>query len=235
MIPTLLTTTTLFIIAFIAAPPIDINGIGEPIFGSLLYKNNIISGAIIPTSVAIGFHFYPIWEAASVDEWLYNGGPYKLILLHFLLGLVIWIMSGNLVFIWVCVLRLLLHIQLRLQWLSLETTKNKSANEGYKFGQEEETYNIVAAHGHFGQLIFQYASFNNSCSLHFLLAAWPVMRIWFTTLCISTMAFSLNDRVINTWLDIIDRANLGMEVTHERNTHNFPLDPAAIEALSTNG
>jgi hypothetical protein len=48
--------------------------------------NNIISGAIIPTSAAIGLHFYPIWEAASVDEWLYKGGPYELIVLHFLLG-----------------------------------------------------------------------------------------------------------------------------------------------------
>jgi hypothetical protein len=45
----------------------------EPVSGSLLYGNNIISGAIIPTSAAIGLHFYPIWEAASVDEWLYNG------------------------------------------------------------------------------------------------------------------------------------------------------------------
>ncbi|KAI3797685.1 hypothetical protein L1987_32948 [Smallanthus sonchifolius] len=43
-------------------------------------------GAIIPTSAAIGLHFYPIWEAASVDEWLYNGGPYELIVLYFLLG-----------------------------------------------------------------------------------------------------------------------------------------------------
>jgi hypothetical protein len=31
-------------------------------------------------------HFYPIWEAASLDEWLYNGGPYQLIVCHFLLG-----------------------------------------------------------------------------------------------------------------------------------------------------
>ncbi len=66
---------------------------------------------------------------------------------------------------------------------------------------------------------------------------------------VSTMAFNLNGfnfnqsivdsqgRVINTWADAIDRANLGMEVMHERNAHNFPLDLAAGEsapvALST--
>ncbi|RZC45456.1 hypothetical protein C5167_038410 [Papaver somniferum] len=86
MIPTLLTATSVFIIAFIAAPPVDIDGIREHVSGSLLYGNNIISGAIIPTSAAIGLQFYPIWEAASIDEWLYNGGPYELIVLHFLLG-----------------------------------------------------------------------------------------------------------------------------------------------------
>lgn len=42
---------------------------------------------------------------------------------------------------------------------------------GNKFGQAEETYNIVAAHGYFGRLIFPYAGFNNSRSLHFFLAA----------------------------------------------------------------
>ncbi|MEG4808394.1 photosystem II q(b) protein, partial [Microcoleus sp. F8-D3] len=36
-------------------------------------------------------------------------------------------------------------------------------------------------------------------------------------------------RVINTWADVINRANLGMEVMHERNAHNFPLDLAAVE------
>jgi photosystem II P680 reaction center D1 protein len=77
MIPTLLTATSVFIIAFIAAPPVDIDGIREPVSGSLLYGNNIIPDAIIPTSAAIGLHFYPIWEAASVDEWLHNGGPYE--------------------------------------------------------------------------------------------------------------------------------------------------------------
>ena len=53
------------------------------------------------------------------------------------------------------------------------------------------------------------------------------------------MAFNLNGfnfnqsildgqgKVIPTWADVINRANLGMEVMHERNAHNFPLDLAA--------
>jgi photosystem II P680 reaction center D1 protein len=56
------------------------------------------------------------------------------------------------------------------------------------------------------------------------------------------MAFNLNGfnfnqsvidssgRVINTWADVINRANLGMEVMHERNAHNFPLDLASVES-----
>ena len=54
MIPPLLTATTCFIIAFIAAPPVDIDGIREPVAGSLLYGNNIVSGAVVPSSNAIG-------------------------------------------------------------------------------------------------------------------------------------------------------------------------------------
>ncbi|PIN05653.1 Photosystem II [Handroanthus impetiginosus] len=50
MIPTLLTATSIFDIAVIAATPIDIDSIRETVSGSLLYGNNIISGAIIPTS-----------------------------------------------------------------------------------------------------------------------------------------------------------------------------------------
>ena len=42
-------------------------------------------------------------------------------------------------------------------------------------------------------------------------------------------------RVLNSWADIINRANLGMEVMHERNAHNFPLDLASVEAPSING
>jgi photosystem II P680 reaction center D1 protein len=41
MIPTLLTAVSVFIIAFVAAPPVDIDGIREPVSGSLLYGNNI--------------------------------------------------------------------------------------------------------------------------------------------------------------------------------------------------
>ena len=56
MVPTLLAATTCFIIAFIGAPAVDIDGIREPVSGSLLYGNNIISGAVVPSSNAIGLH-----------------------------------------------------------------------------------------------------------------------------------------------------------------------------------
>jgi photosystem II DI subunit (Q(B)) len=120
--------------------------------------------------------------------------------------------------------------------------RTESQNYGYKFGQEEETYNIVAAHGYFGRLIFQYASFNNSRSLHFFLAAWPVVGIWFTALGVSTMAFNLNGlnfnqsildnqgHVINTWADVLNRAGLGLEVMHERNAP-FPDFCTLLEIL----
>ncbi|MBF2062900.1 MAG: Photosystem Q(B) protein 1 [Calothrix sp. C42_A2020_038] len=93
-IPTLLTATICFILAFIAAPGVDMDGIREPVIGSLMGGNNIITAAVVPTSAAIGLHFYPIWEAASLDEWLYNGGPYQLIVLHFLIA--IWSYLGRL-------------------------------------------------------------------------------------------------------------------------------------------
>ena len=55
------------------------------------------------------------------------------------------------------------------------------------------------------------------------------------------MAFNLNGfnfnqsvvdtsgKVVPTWGDVLNRANLGMEVMLERNAHNFPLDLAAAE------
>jgi photosystem II P680 reaction center D1 protein len=60
-----------------------------------MYGNNIITGAVIPFK-RNWCSFYPIWEAASVDEWLYNGGPYQLVVLHFLTGVVCgWEENGN--------------------------------------------------------------------------------------------------------------------------------------------
>jgi photosystem II P680 reaction center D1 protein len=226
MVPCLLAATTCFIIAFIGAPPVDID--------------------------------------ASLDEWLYNGGPFQLVVFHFLIGIYAymgreWELSYRLgMRPWICVaysapvaaasavflvypfgqgsfsdamplgisgtfnymlvfqaehnilmhpfhmlgvagvfggsLFSAMHGSLVTSSLVRETTESESQNYGYKFGQEEETYNIVAAHGYFGRLIFQYASFNNSRSLHFFLAAWPVVGIWFTALGVSTMAFNLNRR-----------------------------------------
>ena len=131
-----------------------------------------------------------------------------------------------------------MHGSLVTSSLLSESPPALSLNIGYHFGQEDETYSISAAHGYFGRLIFQYASFNNSRSLHFFLGGWPVIGIWFTALGVSTMAFNLNglnfnqsiidssNHLINSWADIMNRADLGMEVTHERNTHAYPLDLA---------
>jgi photosystem II P680 reaction center D1 protein len=90
MFPLLSAASVFFIVGFLYAPPVDIDGIREPVAGSLLYGNNIISGSIIPSSNAIGVHFYPIWEAVTFDEWLYNGGTYQLVVLHFILGVSCW-------------------------------------------------------------------------------------------------------------------------------------------------
>jgi photosystem II P680 reaction center D1 protein len=300
--------TIAYILAFTAAPPVDIDGIREPVSGSLLYANNIISGAVIPSSNAIGVHFYPIWEALALDESLYHGGTYQLVVLHFILGVSCWMLrewelsfrlgmrawifvafsapvaaatavfvvypigqgsfsdgmplgiSGtfNFMLVFQAEHNILLHPfhiagvagvfggslfsamhgSLVTSSLLAETSGDSSLNAGYIFGQVTETYSISAAHGYFGRLILQYASFNNSRSLHFFLGAWPVVGIWLTALGVSTMAFNLNGlnfnqsvvdtngHLINSWADIMNRADLGMEVMHERNAHNFPLDIA---------
>ncbi|XP_065031882.1 photosystem II protein D1-like [Musa acuminata AAA Group] len=183
MIPTLLTATSVFIIAFIAAPPVDIDGIREPVSGSLLYGNNIISGAIIPTSAAIACYMGREWE------------------LSFRLGMRPWIAVAY----------------------SAPVAAATAVFLIYPIGQGSFSDGVAGVFGGF-----------------------PIQcYAWF--LGISTMAFNLNGfnfnqsvvdsqgRVINTWADIINRANLGMEVMHERNAHNFPLDLAAVEVSSTNG
>ena len=297
-----------FIAAFFGAPSVDIDGIREPVSGSLLYANNIMTGAVIPSSNAIGVHFYPVWEALSFDEWLYNGGSYQLVVFHFLSGVSCWLgrewefsfrlgmrpwifiafsapvaaasavfllypigqgsfpdgmplgISGTFNFMLVFQaehnisfhpfhilgvagvfggsLFSAMHGSLVTSTLLAETADDVSLNAGYIFGQISETYSISAAHGYFGRLIFQYSSFNNSRSLHFFLGAWPVVGIWLTALGVSTMAFNLNGlnfnqsildsngHLISSWADIMNRADLGMEVMHERNAHNLPLDIA---------
>ena len=297
-----------YITAFIFAPPVDIDGIREPVAGSLLYGNNIITGTIIPSSNAIGVHFYPIWESLAFDEWLYNGGTYQFLVLHFLgavsswmgrewefsfrLGMRPWIfiafsapvigatavfivypigqgsfsdgmplgISGtfNFMLVFQAEHNILMHPfhilgvagvfggsffsamhgSLVTSSVLAESAGDLSLNIGYNFGQVHETYSISAAHGYFGRVIFQYASFNNSRSLHFFLGGWPVIGIWFTALGVSTMAFNLNGlnfnqsiidssgHLLNSWADIMNRADLGMEVMHERNAHHYPLDLA---------
>ena len=169
-----------YLFAFIVGTPCDIDGIRERVAGSLLYGNNILTAGLIPSSNAIGLHFYPVWSSLGFDEWLYNGGPYQLVALHFL-GAVF----GSSLFS-------AMHGSLVTSTLLSETARHLSLSIGYTFGQEDETYAISAAHGYFGRLIFQYASFNNSRSLHFLLAGWPVIGIWFTGIGVSTMAFKLS-------------------------------------------
>ena len=55
-------------------------------------------------------------------------------------------------------------------------------------------------------------------------------------------AIESQSRVIGTWADVLNRANLAMEVMHERNAHNFPLNlvagvatPVALSAPAING
>lgn len=48
MIPLLAVSTCVFVTVFIAAPPVDIDGIREPVSGSLLYGNNLITAAVVP-------------------------------------------------------------------------------------------------------------------------------------------------------------------------------------------
>jgi photosystem II P680 reaction center D1 protein len=306
MIPTLLAATTCFVIAFIAAPPVDMEGIREPVIGSLLGGNNLITAAVVPTSAAIGLHFYPIWDAASLDEWLYNGGPYQLIIFHFLIG--IWCYLGRQWELsyrlgmrpWIAVAfsapvaaatavfliypigqgsfsqgmplgisgtfhfmfafqadhNILMHplhqlgvagvfggallsaVQGSLVSSSLirETSDNESINAAYKFGQQEETYSLLAGHyGYLGRLLIPSLGMRNSRTIHFILVALPTVGIWCATLGVSVMAFNLNGfnfqhsildsqgKVIPTEADLLNRADLGIQAMHAPNTHNFPL------------
>ena len=49
---------------------------------------------------------------------------------------------------------------------------------------------------------------------------------------IRTLVVDANGKIVPTWGDVLNRANLGMEVMHERNAHNFPLDLASAESTT---
>lgn len=312
MIPTLLVAVTCFTIAFVSAPAVDMDGIREPMIGSLMGGNNMITAAVVPSSAAIGLHFYPLWDAASVDEWLYNGGPYQLIVLHFLiaiwaylgrqwefsyrLGMRPWIatafsapvaattavlliypigqgsfseglplgISGTFHFMMAVqaehnilmhpfhmlgvvgvfggAFLSAMHGSLVTSSLIEETSSLESESAGYKFGQQEATYNLMAGHvGYLGRLFIPATAFRNSRSIHFLLVALPTVGIWFAALGISTVAFNLNGFNFNhslldssghplrTEADLLNRATMGLQVMHSVNAHNFPMTLAAVE------
>ena len=69
--PLLSLATVGYVVGFIFAPPVDIDGIREPVAGGLIYGNNIITGAVIPSSNAIGVNFYAVWDASHQTESLY--------------------------------------------------------------------------------------------------------------------------------------------------------------------
>jgi photosystem II P680 reaction center D1 protein len=76
MYPLLSVSIVVFILSVLFAPPVDIDGIREPVAGSLLYGNNIVTSALIPSSNAIGVHLYPLWDSSSLVSlpgWVENG------------------------------------------------------------------------------------------------------------------------------------------------------------------
>jgi photosystem II P680 reaction center D1 protein len=266
----------------------------------------VITAAVVPTSAAIGLHFYPIWEAASVDEWLYNGGPYQLIVLHFLIGIICyqdrewelsyrlgmrpWIslaftapvaaavsvfliypigqgsfsagmplgISGTFNFMLLFqadhnilmnpfhqlgVIGVLggsilsaMHGSLVTSTLIRDTHENESINRGYQLGQVKPTYGFRSIQQYMWRLLWWRGSFPSSRAVHVLLAALPVAGIWSAALGIDLAAFDFDKlnfsqpiiqsqgRVINTWMDTLTQANMGIEVVRDRNIYTFPVD-----------
>ena len=136
-----------------------------------------------------------------------------------------------------------LHGSLVTASLVRETSELESPNEGYHFGQQEATYNLLAGHvGFMGRLLVPTIAIGNSRLVHFLLAALPTIGIWFAALGVSTIAFNLNGfnfnqsildsqgRVIPSYADLINRATLGIQAMHSPNVHHFPLLLASEDA-----
>jgi photosystem II P680 reaction center D1 protein len=62
--------------------PVDIDGIREPVLFFIIRKQHHL-WCCSSNFKRNCFTLLPIWEAASVDEWLYNGGPYQMVVCHF--------------------------------------------------------------------------------------------------------------------------------------------------------
>ena len=83
MIPTLLAATVCFLVAFI----------GTSRRYSTASVNQLVHFSTVTTSSLVHCSFLNAWTSllshlgsASLDEWLYNGGPYQLVVFHFLIG-----------------------------------------------------------------------------------------------------------------------------------------------------
>eukprot|EP00257_Ricinus_communis_P015846 XP_015573839.1 uncharacterized protein LOC8259252 [Ricinus communis] len=144
-------------VSFDSSPLVDIGGIHELVSGSLLYGNNIISGAISPTSTAIACYMGHEWELSfrlGMRPWIVVAylalvATATAIFLIYPIGQgsffdgVISVFGGSL-------FSSAMHGFLVTSSLTRETTENESANEGYRFDQEEEIYIIIATHDYFG-------------------------------------------------------------------------------------
>ena len=220
--------------------------------------NNIISGAVVPSSKPNWTPLLSHLGAHLSMNGPYNGGPFQLIVFHFLIGIyaymgrewelsyrletrpwicviyshfccvssavflvypfgqgsfsdgILWSISGTFNYI-ACLpkaehnilmhpstcwefgvfggsLFSLMHGSLVTSSLVRETTETESQNYGYKFGQEEETYNIVGSHGSLRTTHLPiFPSTTPEVSTSSLLR--PVIGIWFTALAVSTMGF----------------------------------------------
>lgn len=65
MFPLIGLATIAYIFAFVCAPPVDIDGIREPVAGSLTSGNNIITGLLVCTGAVNGAVIRSCWYRSS--------------------------------------------------------------------------------------------------------------------------------------------------------------------------
>jgi photosystem II P680 reaction center D1 protein len=143
-----------------------------------------------------------------------------------------------------------LHGSLVTSTLIRSTTETESITIGYRFGEQQPTYNYLAGHyGFLGRLLLPVLGSQNHRAFHFLMAALPTVGIWCAALGVGTMSFNLNGfnfnqsildsegHIIPTNADLLNRATLGLQAMHGVNVHHFPLvlssDPAIPIHIAT--